>query len=121
MSKDGLNRRQFLRLAAVGGGAVFLTACGAGVASAPTPTPRPPTATPLPPTPEPATGASQIEEKVLVADVLDYALTSDEWPGAFGFVTFKLHEALHNGEPIYFIRTDASDPTFAVSPRKTGE
>ena len=55
----------------------------------------------------------QIEEKVLVADVLDYALTSDEWPGAFGFVTFKLHQALHNGEPIYFIRTDASDPTFA--------
>jgi hypothetical protein len=113
MSKNTLNRRQFLRLAAVSGGATFLAACGAGLASGPTPTPRPPTPTPVPPAPEPPAGASQIEEKVLVADVLDYALTSDQWPGAFGFVTFRLHQALHNGEPIYFIRTDASDPTFA--------
>ena len=39
--------------------------------------------------------------------------TSDEWPGAFGSVTFKLHEGRHNGRPIYFIRTDASESTFA--------
>ena len=115
MSQNHLNRRQFLRLAAISGGAMALTACGAGSLSAPTPTRIPATPTPVPPTPasQAATGMGQIEEKVLVADVLDYALTSDEWPGAFGFVTFKLHQALHNGEPIYFIRTDASDPTFA--------
>ncbi len=115
MSHNTLNRRQFLRMAAIGGGAVVLTACSGGIASAPSPTPLPPSPTPAPPTPgpEPAAEAGQIEEKVLVADVLDYALTSDEWPGAFGFVTFRLHQALHNGEPIYYIRTDASDPTFA--------
>jgi hypothetical protein len=100
-------------LAAVSGGATFLAACGAGIGSAPTPSPLPPTPTPEPPTPEPAAGAGEIEEKVLVADVLDYALTSDQWPGTFGFVTFRLHQGLHDGEPIYFIRTDASDPTFA--------
>lgn len=37
----------------------------------------------------------------------------DEWPGAFGSVTFRLREGRHNGEPIYFIRTDASEATFA--------
>ncbi len=115
MSQKHLNRRQFLRLAAIGSGAMVLTACGGGIASAPTRTPRPATPTPIPPTstPQAVSGAGQIEEKVLVADVLDYALTSDQWPGAFGFVTFRLHQALHNGEPIYYIRTDASDPTFA--------
>jgi hypothetical protein len=51
---------------------------------------------------------------MIVGDVLEYALTSQEWPGAFGFVTFKLHEALYNGEMVYHIRTDTSDPTFAT-------
>lgn len=113
MSSKSVSRRQFLRLGALGGGAVFLAACGGASIAPPTPTPRPPTPTPEPPTPAPAPAASQIEEKVLVGDVLDYALNSDQWPGAFGFVTFKLHQALYDSEPVYFIRTDASDPTFA--------
>ena len=49
----------------------------------------------------------------IVGDVTEYALTSDEWSGAFGWVTFKLHMAWFNGEPAYHIRTDASDPEFA--------
>jgi hypothetical protein len=51
--------------------------------------------------------------EIVVGDVLDYSLTSDDWPGAFGFVTFKLHEALYDGEMVYHIRTDASEPIFA--------
>lgn len=113
MSQKTISRREFLRLGAMGGGALLLTACGGAVASPPTPTPRPPTPTPEPPTPAPAASTDQIEEKVLVGDVQDYALTSDDWPGAFGFVTFTLHEALYNGQSVYYIRTDASDPTFA--------
>jgi hypothetical protein len=113
MSQKTVSRREFLRFGAMGGSALLLAACGGALASAPTPTPRPATPTPVPPSPTPAPAASGIEEKVLVSDVLDYALSSDQWPGDFGFVRFKLHEASYNGEPIYFIRTDTSDPTFA--------
>ena len=113
MSQKTVSRREFLRFGAMGSGALLLAACGGALASAPTPTPRPATPTSVPPSPTPALAASSIEEKVLVSDVLDYALSSDEWPGDFGFVKFKLHEASYDGEPIYFIRTDASDPTFA--------
>jgi hypothetical protein len=45
--------------------------------------------------------------------VLDYALTSDAWPGAFGWVSFRLHEAVHEGQPVYYIRTDVSDQVYA--------
>ncbi len=46
-------------------------------------------------------------------DVIDYQLSSDEWAGMYGAVTFRLHEGRFNGEPVYYIRTDASDSTFA--------
>lgn len=50
---------------------------------------------------------------VLVRDVLDYRLRGDfAWNG--GWVTFRLHEGRIDGEPIWFIRTDASDQTFAA-------
>jgi hypothetical protein len=55
------------------------------------------------------------EERVLVGDVLDYALTSDEWAGAFGFVTFRLHRAVAEGNDVFFVRTDTSDQSFAMS------
>jgi hypothetical protein len=48
-----------------------------------------------------------------VGDVLDYALSSEEWPGAFGWVTFRLTEVTHEGESAYLIRTDTSDETYA--------
>ncbi len=54
--------------------------------------------------------------EVIVGDVLDYSLEpSDEWAdtGSFGWVEFKLHEGRYDGEPIHYIRTDASDKAFA--------
>ena len=108
-TKHLVSRREFLRLGALSSGGLLLAACGAQ--ASPTPTPVPPTAT---------TAAELVaavgettEERIIVGDVLDYLLTSDEWPGAFGSVTFRLHEGRYNGEPIYFIRTDTSEPVFA--------
>lgn len=62
-----------------------------------------------------ATSAPAVAAKgtVLVGDVLDHALEDDRWTGEFGFVTFKLHTGVVDGEPAYFIRTDASDEAFA--------
>jgi hypothetical protein len=49
---------------------------------------------------------------VIVGDVLDFELRGPfDWNG--GSVTMRLHEALAKGEPAYFVRTDASDATFA--------
>lgn len=49
---------------------------------------------------------------VMVDDVLDFRLRGDfAWNG--GWVQFRLHEGRIDGEPIWFIRTDASDQTFA--------
>lgn len=49
---------------------------------------------------------------VLVDDVLDFRLRGDfEWNG--GWVRFKLHEGRIDGDQIWYIRTDASDRTFA--------
>lgn len=106
MSKQLFTRRQFLRLSAISSSAALLAACGAG--ASPTPT-----ATAIPPTEESAVEG----ERTIVGDVLEYQLTSDEWPGSFGSVTFRLHEGLYKGESIYFIRTDASEPTFAEENR----
>lgn len=59
------------------------------------------------------TGGSD-EARAIVGDVTEFALTSDEWEGAFGFVTFRLHEAVVDGRSAYYIRTDASDERFAT-------
>ena len=53
------------------------------------------------------------QQEAIVGDVIDYALTSDEWPGAFGFVTFRLHRGVFSGKDVYFIRTDTSDQSYA--------
>jgi hypothetical protein len=50
----------------------------------------------------------------IVGDVLDFALSSDEWEGAFGFVDLRLHQASVDGGDAFFIRLDASDEAFAA-------
>jgi hypothetical protein len=65
--------------------------------------------------PSPAGVAPEGEEQVLVGDVIDYALTSDEWAGAFGFVTFRLQRGVVDGEDVYLVRTDTSDEAFAMT------
>lgn len=53
------------------------------------------------------------QARAVVGDVVDFALASDEWEGDFGFVTMRLHVGRVDGNEVYFIRTDASDETFA--------
>jgi hypothetical protein len=49
-----------------------------------------------------------------VGDVLSYELTSEAWSGEFGSVTFRIHEALYEGESVYYFCTDASDETYSL-------
>lgn len=128
------SRRQFLRFAGVGSAATVLAACGR---STPEPTPTPPAADPTA-TPEPAAPAAEApaaeapaeeaadmmevateeeamaQAEVIVGDVVDFTLTADGWSGQYGSVTMKMHEALHDGNMVYHIRTDASNPTYAA-------
>lgn len=60
----------------------------------------------------PAAGGD-VEGTPIVGDVLDFALSSDEWQGDFGFVVLRLHRASVEGGDAFFIRTDASDQGFA--------
>ncbi len=55
--------------------------------------------------------------KPIVGDVLDHALSSEEWSGAFGFVTFRLHRGTVDGKDVWFIRTDTSDKAYADQER----
>lgn len=112
------SRRDFLRVAGLGATASILAACGATVSREPqqivtaTPTQAPPTSTTVSSSGvTPAEAEAQAE--IIVKDVMDFVLSSDDWPGDFGSVTFKLQEAFYNGDMVYHIRTDASEPTFA--------
>ncbi|MEX2229973.1 MAG: hypothetical protein WEB13_10095, partial [Dehalococcoidia bacterium] len=122
-----LGRRRFLALSAGGVAAALIgVACSdddddppaAPTAAATTPAGTPATA-PATETATPAaaaTTAAQPEQgQVLVGDVLEHALSSDEWSGEFGFVQFRLHPAFVEGDDAYFIRTDTSDEDFARS------
>jgi hypothetical protein len=117
----GLDRRRFLawtgsRGLAVGIGAaglpVLLAACGDdddaasdGAATSTTTT---------------AAGGAVSEEQAaeeaqaIVGDVVDFSLTSDDWAGPFGFVTFQVRRGAVDGNDVYFVRTDASDEAFAT-------
>jgi hypothetical protein len=55
----------------------------------------------------------QVEGSPIVGDVLDFALESNEWQGAFGFVTLRLRRGSFDGKDVYYIRTDTSDDDFA--------
>ncbi len=98
-----------------GAGVVLGPAAGGGGGGArragPTPTPAAPTAAPPTALPQP-TAVPAEQPRVLLGDVTDFALKGD-WPGRFGFVKFKLNAGFFNGDKAYFIRTDASDKTFA--------
>jgi len=114
-----MSRRRFLQWSAMGSGLLVLAACEAAAPAAPAaeeeaePTPEPTVAE------EPAAEEAAAEEEsmagaeVLVSDVKDYVLESDEWAGGYGSVTFAMHEGAYNGESVYYIRTDASDQAFA--------
>lgn len=104
-----MNRRRFLALGAGAAAAAVITAaCGDDDSDdASTPTTAGGT------TPPNTTPSSSNEGTPLVGDILEHALSSDDWSGEFGFITFKLHNALVGGEAAYFIRTDASDEEFA--------
>jgi len=106
---DRLNRRAFIALAGrrgVGLGLAatslpaILAACGNdddGAAAAGSPAASP--------------GAT--EGTPIVGDVLDHALTSSDWQGAFGWVRLRLHPAVVDGAEAWYIRTDASDEGYA--------
>ena len=104
---DRLDRREFFRwtgrgalgLGAIGTVPWLLAACGRDE--------------PAVTAPVGAGEAGPIHGRVIVGDVLDHALRSDEWEGAFGFVTFRLQHGLFEGKDVYFIRTDTSDQAFA--------
>jgi hypothetical protein len=61
----------------------------------------------------PDTGAASRQGKPILVDVLDHALSSEEWSGAFGFVTYRLHRGAVDGKDVWFIRTDSSDKVYA--------
>lgn len=105
-SSRTLSRRRFLGLTGAGLLATgVISACGDG-GDEDAPSPLQPSA---------QSSDSFLKGQVLVGDVLDHALKSDKWKGDFGFVTFKLHKGSVDDEPVYFIRTDASDQAFAAT------
>jgi hypothetical protein len=58
---------------------------------------------------------AQEQARAVVGDVVDFALSSDQWEGDFGFVTMALHHGLVDGADVYFVRTDASDERYATA------
>jgi len=106
MKKNKLSRRNFLRGLGVGGGALLLANGGlpAGLAK------RLGSSNLL--------GSNRVSAapyvELLCGDVTAFSLDSNEWAGDFGFVEFRLHQALHDGQSAYYIRTDASEQEFAT-------
>ncbi len=100
-----LSRRGFLQVSAATAGALALSGVMPRMLLA-----QSPSVTALQvtsPSPAPDSAAT-----VLVKDVLDYRLRGDfAWNG--GWVQFRLHEGRLDGQPVWFIRTDTSDATFA--------
>src|SRR5918995_3687393 len=102
------SRRAFLRVFGLGAGGAILAACTPGGSRLLSPTAAP-TATGTVTSPVPTRND---QASIIVGDVLDFELRGPfEWNG--GSVTMRLHEALANGEAAYFVRTDASDASFA--------
>jgi len=108
-----LDRRRFLKGAAFAGTAAALAACapsgGRATLTSPPPASSPPSPVPSVTSPNPTPDSAAT---VLVKDVVEFELRGPyKWNG--GSVTLRLHEGRLDGEPIYFVRTDSSDETFA--------
>ncbi len=103
-------RRQFLRNAGLGAGALMLANAGMPAGLVRAGGLRAITAAS-------ASAAAQASPDVELTsgDVLGFALDSDEWEGSFGWVTFQTHQAFYNGDSVHYIRTDASDQEFAAT------
>lgn len=100
----GLSRRDFLWSVLIGGSGFALASCrGTGIFRQP----------PITPTPEATPTSYPQGDHAIISDVLDYSLQSDAWPGDFGWVKIRLHQAIYKGHSTYFIRTDCSDETYA--------
>ncbi|MBW3662764.1 MAG: hypothetical protein KY469_06665 [Actinobacteria bacterium] len=114
-----LTRRRFLSgvskstmgLALGGTAASLLAACGTD--DDPTLTDPGDGGSPVATAPPSPTATSGPEGGAVVGDVIDYALTSDEWSGDFGWVQMRLRRGVVDGADVTFIRTDASDEAFA--------
>jgi len=61
----------------------------------------------------PAASPGATTGTAIVGDVLDHALTSSDWDGAFGWVRLRIHPAVVDGGEAWYIRTDASDEAYA--------
>ena len=92
-----INRRRFLTLSAGTSGLALASSLGFGALAG------------APHSARAATG----EGRAIVKDVIDFSLKPGDWPGAFGFVTFRLHQGFHDGRIVHYIRTDASDADYA--------
>ena len=109
-----MSRRRFLLWSATASSTLALVAC-APVAPAAAPTVAPEaTAASEAAAPAQAPAVDDDEVEVMVGDVLEYKLDPDGWEGPYGQVKFRVHEGLVNGESVYYIRTDASDPQVAA-------
>ncbi|MEX2618848.1 MAG: hypothetical protein WD250_01395 [Egibacteraceae bacterium] len=96
-----------------GGASALLAACATDEPAVTGPTSDPTTPADGDDVEPEETAPAQVEGTAIVDDVIDFALESDDWTGPFGFVTFRMHRALANGNDLYYIRTDASDPDYA--------
>lgn len=117
MTQTYLSRRRFLQISAMGSGSLLLAACVMPTEMAThSDDSAEAMATEAPAEESAMDAAPEIapeDIEVMVRDVLEYELNPQGWSGGFGSVTFMLHEAMYNGESVYHIRTDASDPTVA--------
>lgn len=109
------SRRAFLtRTSKAAAGVVFLGSAGSLLAACTTDDDPAVTGPDVDDEPDPPTEPDEPDEaRAIVGDVIDFALTSDDWPGEFGYVTMRLHEAMVGGALVHFIRTDVSDEEYA--------
>jgi hypothetical protein len=59
--------------------------------------------------------AAAEQARAIVGDVIDFSLSPQGWAGDFGFVTMRLHKGVVDGSDVYYVRTDASERTFAAA------
>jgi hypothetical protein len=98
MNSFEINRRNALKVAAVGVGAALGQPHLRTVMAQSTPEATP----------------ADSEAVVVIGDVIDFVLApEDRWEGGFGSVTMALHPGFFNGGDAWFIRTDGSDQDFA--------